>query len=29
MTAVGYLTKAQEAVALRAPLDLSAIRGCQ
>jgi len=26
---VGYLTKAQEAAALRAPLDLSAARGCQ
>jgi membrane peptidoglycan carboxypeptidase len=28
MAAVGYLTKAQENTALRAPLGLSAIRGC-
>jgi membrane peptidoglycan carboxypeptidase len=28
MAAVGYLTRAQEAAALRAPLDLSAVRGC-
>jgi membrane peptidoglycan carboxypeptidase len=29
MAAVGYLTKAQEDAALKAPLDLSAVRGCQ
>jgi membrane peptidoglycan carboxypeptidase len=29
MSAVGYLTKAQQAAALSAPLGLSAIRGCQ
>jgi penicillin-binding protein 1A len=29
MAAVGYLTKAQQAAALRAPLELSAVRGCQ
>jgi membrane peptidoglycan carboxypeptidase len=29
MAAVGYLTTAQENAALAAPLDLSAIRGCQ
>ncbi len=29
MAAVGYLTKAQQAAALRAPLGLSAVRGCQ
>ena len=29
MAAVGYLTKAQQEAALRAPLDLSAVRGCQ
>jgi membrane peptidoglycan carboxypeptidase len=28
MAAVGYLTKAQQAAALKAPLDLSATRGC-
>jgi membrane peptidoglycan carboxypeptidase len=28
MAAVGYLTKAQQTAALRAPLDLSAVRGC-
>jgi membrane peptidoglycan carboxypeptidase len=28
MAAVGYLTRAQEAVALKAPLGLSAVRGC-
>jgi membrane peptidoglycan carboxypeptidase len=28
MAAVGYLTSAQEAAALKAPLDLSAVRGC-
>jgi membrane peptidoglycan carboxypeptidase len=28
MAAVGYLTKAQQAVALKAPLDLSPVRGC-
>ena len=27
--AVGYLTKAQQDAALKAPLDLSATRGCQ
>jgi membrane peptidoglycan carboxypeptidase len=29
MAAVGYLTSAQKAAALKAPLDLSAVRGCQ
>ena len=29
MAAVGYLTKAQQDAALKAPLDLSAVRGCQ
>jgi membrane peptidoglycan carboxypeptidase len=29
MAAVGYLTTAQENAALAAPLDLSAVRGCQ
>ncbi len=29
MAAVGYLTNAQETAALNAPLDLSAVRGCQ
>jgi membrane peptidoglycan carboxypeptidase len=29
MAAVGYLTKAQQAVALRAPLDLPPVRGCR
>jgi membrane peptidoglycan carboxypeptidase len=29
MAAVGYLTKAQQAAALKAPLDLSSVRGCQ
>jgi len=29
MAAVGYLTKAQQAAALSAPLGLSAVRGCQ
>ena len=29
MAAVGYLTQAQETAALNAPLDLSAVRGCQ
>ena len=29
MAAVGYLTKAQQAAALKAPLGLSAVRGCQ
>jgi membrane peptidoglycan carboxypeptidase len=29
MAAVGYLTGAQQAAALKAPLDLSAVRGCQ
>jgi membrane peptidoglycan carboxypeptidase len=29
MAAVGYLTPAQQAAALKAPLDLSAVRGCQ
>jgi len=29
MAAVGYLTKAQQETALKAPLDLSAVRGCQ
>ncbi len=29
MAAVGYLTNAQESAALNAPLDLSAVRGCQ
>jgi membrane peptidoglycan carboxypeptidase len=29
MAAVGYLTKAQENAALKAPLDLSAVRGCR
>ena len=29
MAAVGYLTSAQQAAALKAPLDLSAVRGCQ
>jgi membrane peptidoglycan carboxypeptidase len=29
MAAVGYLTKAQEAAALHAPLGLSAVRGCR
>jgi membrane peptidoglycan carboxypeptidase len=29
MAAVGYLTKAQQAAALKAPLDLSAVRGCR
>jgi membrane peptidoglycan carboxypeptidase len=29
MAAVGYLTKAEEAAALKAPLELSAVRGCQ
>jgi penicillin-binding protein 1A len=29
MAAVGYLTKAQQAAALNAPLGLSAVRGCQ
>jgi membrane peptidoglycan carboxypeptidase len=29
MAAVGYLTKAQENAALKAPLGLSAVRGCQ
>jgi membrane peptidoglycan carboxypeptidase len=29
MAAVGYLTKAQQATALHAPLGLSAVRGCQ
>jgi hypothetical protein len=29
MAAVGYLTPAQHAAALTAPLDLSAVRGCQ
>ncbi len=28
MAAVGYLTRAQEAAALKAPLGLSAVRGC-
>jgi membrane peptidoglycan carboxypeptidase len=28
MAAVGYLTKAREKAALKAPLDLSAVRGC-
>jgi membrane peptidoglycan carboxypeptidase len=28
MADVGYLTRAQQAAALRAPLDLSAVRGC-
>ena len=28
MAAVGYLTKAQQDAALKAPLDLSAVRGC-
>jgi membrane peptidoglycan carboxypeptidase len=28
MAAVGYLTEAQQAAALKAPLDLSAVRGC-
>jgi membrane peptidoglycan carboxypeptidase len=28
MADVGYLTRAQQAAALRAPLDLSAARGC-
>ena len=28
MAAVGYLTEAQQAAALHAPLDLSAVRGC-
>jgi len=29
MAAVGYLTPAQQAAALKAPLDLPAVRGCQ
>jgi membrane peptidoglycan carboxypeptidase len=29
MAAVGYLTKAQQYAAFKAPLDLSAVRGCQ
>ena len=29
MAAVGYLTEAQQDAALKAPLDLSAVRGCQ
>jgi membrane peptidoglycan carboxypeptidase len=29
MAAVGYLTKAQQDAALKAPLNLSAVRGCQ
>ena len=29
MAAVGYLTQAQQAAALKAPLDLSAVRGCR
>ena len=29
MAAVGYLTKAQQAATLKAPLDLSTVRGCQ
>jgi membrane peptidoglycan carboxypeptidase len=29
MAAVGYLTTAQQAAALKAPLDLSAVRGCR
>ena len=29
MAAVGYLTSAQQAAALNAPLDLSAVRGCR
>jgi membrane peptidoglycan carboxypeptidase len=29
MAAVGYLTPAQQAAALKAPLGLSAVRGCQ
>jgi membrane peptidoglycan carboxypeptidase len=29
MAAVGYLTRAQQDAALKAPLDLSAVRGCQ
>src|SRR5260370_39774607 len=29
IAAVGYLTKAQQDAALKAPLDLSAVRGCQ
>jgi membrane peptidoglycan carboxypeptidase len=29
MAAVGYLTKAEEEAALKAPLELSAVRGCQ
>jgi membrane peptidoglycan carboxypeptidase len=29
MAAVGYLTPAGQAAALKAPLDLSAVRGCQ
>jgi membrane peptidoglycan carboxypeptidase len=29
MAAVGYLTEAQQAAALKAPLDLSAVRGCR
>ncbi len=29
MAAVGYLTTAQQDAALKAPLDLSAVRGCQ
>jgi membrane peptidoglycan carboxypeptidase len=29
MAAVGYLTKAQQDAALKAPLDLSAVRGCR
>jgi membrane peptidoglycan carboxypeptidase len=29
MAAVGYLTSAQRAAALRAPLDLSPVRGCR
>ena len=28
MAAVGYLSPAQQAAALAAPLDLSAVRGC-
>jgi len=28
MAAVGYLTAAQQAAALKEPLDLSAVRGC-
>jgi len=29
MAAVGYLTKAEEEAELKAPLELSAVRGCQ